>query len=142
MPKSDRVFNILVIDDNPADGVMLRHAWSECKDVQADVTVIQDSRSAMPYLRGGASRTPDLVMLDYKHPLNGGLTLAEIKSDPELNHLPVIVLSGSSDPNDYLEAYRRHANICFRKPMDADDFISLVCQVADTWLVKAVLSRC
>ncbi len=141
MPKPERVFDILVIDDNPADAVMIRHAWSECKHIQANVTVIQDSRRAMPYLRGQASRKPDLVMLDYKHPLNGGLTLAEIKSDPQLNHLPVIVLSGSSDPNDYLEAYRRHANICFRKPMDADDFINLVCQVADTWLVKAVLSQ-
>lgn len=143
MPKSERIFRILVIDDNPADAVLIQHAWSECDDVRTDVTVFQDSREALQFVRReGEYRTvdkPDLVMLDYRHPMNGGLALTQIKSTPELAHLPVVVLSGSSNPRDYLDAYRRHANICFRKPMDAGEFLALVCHVADTWLLKAVL---
>ncbi len=143
MTKSDRVFQILIVDDNPADGVLLRHAWTECGDIKSNVTVLQDSREALPFVKreGRYRDVPkiDLVMLDYRHPLNGGLALSQIKSSPEFAHLPIVVLSGSSNPRDYMDAYKQHANICFRKPNDAAEFINLVCQVADTWLLKAVL---
>lgn len=143
MAKSERIFHILVIDDNPADAVLIQHAWSECEDVRTDVKILQDSREAMKYVKGDApflgAPKPDLVMLDYRHPMNGGLALTEIKSSPDFVHLPVVVLSGSSNPRDYLDAYRRHANICFRKPMEASEFLDLVCHVAETWLLKAVL---
>ncbi len=136
MDASEQIFEILVVDDNPADAVLLRHAWSECKEVRSHVTILQDSRTAVEYIR--KSPRTDLVMLDYKHPWNGGAALAEIKSSQELAHVPVIVLSGSSNPRDYFDAYRKHANICFRKPIHADEFIDLVCHVAETWLMKAV----
>lgn len=143
MAKSDRIFNILVVDDNPADAVLIEHAWSECEDVHTKVTLLADSREALRYVRGegpykGVPK-PDLVMLDYRHPMNGGLALAQIKGSTEFAHLPIVVLSGSSNPRDYLDAYRRHANICFRKPMNAGEFLDLVCDVAHTWLLKAVL---
>lgn len=143
MAKSDRIFHILVIEDNPADALLIQHAWSECDDVHSEVKLLQDSREALRYVKGedpfrGAPK-PDLVMLDYRHPMNGGLALTEIKSTPEFAHLPIVVLSGSSNPRDYLDAYRRHANICFRKPMDAVEFLELVCHVAGTWLLRAVL---
>jgi CheY-like chemotaxis protein len=145
MTKTGRTYEILVIDDNPADAHFLKHAWSECKDVSANVQILHDSRDALRYVRGAEPyknhARPDLIMLDYRHPLNGGLALTEIKGDPDYAHLPVIVLSGSSNPKDYFEAYRRHANICFQKPNDVQQFIDLVCQVADTWLLKAVLPR-
>jgi len=145
MDNTERIYEILVIDDNPADAAFLKHAWAECKDIRSNVAILADSRDALRYVRGGNpyhnSAKPDLIMLDYKHPLNGGLALTEIKGDPEYAHMPVVVLSGSSNPRDYFDAYQRHANICFRKPMDIDEFISLVCQVADTWLIKAVLPK-
>lgn len=143
MKKSERIFQILVIDDNPADAQFLKHAWTECKDIRSNVEILQDSREALRYIRGvdgyKDNAKPDLIMLDYRHPLNGGLALTQIKGDPDCVHLPVIVLSGSLNPKDYVEAYRRHANICFQKPTDLQQFIDLVCQVADTWLRKAVL---
>lgn len=143
MAKSDRIFNILVIDDNPADAVLIEHAWSECEDVRSHVRVLSDSREALRCVRGegpykGGPKV-DLVMLDYRHPMNGGLALTELKNSEEFAHLPIVVLSGSSNPRDYLDAYKRHANICFRKPMDAGEFLDLVCDVAHTWLLKAVL---
>lgn len=145
MPNSDRVFEILVIDDNEADAQFIKHAWSECKDVRSNVTILKDSRDALRYIRGAApygnTAKPDLVMLDYKHPLNGGLALNDIKGDPDYMHLPVVVLSGSANPKDYFEAYQRHANICFRKPIDVQDYIDLICLVGDTYLKRAVLPR-
>jgi len=143
MAKDEKVFEILIVDDNPADAALFKHAWAECKEVKANVTVLQDARQALKYIQGSEAsrdaRKPDLVMLDYKHPMNGGLALAEIKSSPDHAHVPVIVLSGSSNPKDYLDAYQRHANICFRKPISANEFIDLVCEVAELWLLKAVL---
>jgi CheY-like chemotaxis protein len=145
MDKPDRAFEILVIDDNPADAQFLKHAWAECHDVRSNVSILHDSRDALRYVRGAEpytrTATPDLIMLDYKHPLNGGLALTEIKGDPDYAHLPVIVLSGSVNPRDYFEAYQRHANVCFQKPIDIEQFIELVCQVADLYLKKAVLPR-
>ncbi|MBV9266396.1 MAG: response regulator [Acidobacteriaceae bacterium] len=145
MDSSERVFHILVIDDNPADAHFLKHAWAECKDVNSNVAVLTDSRDALRYVRGAEpyknAAKPDLVMLDYRHPLNGGLALTEIKGDPDYAHTPVIVVSGSSNPRDYFDAYSRHANICFRKPIDAQEYIDLVCKVAEIYLLTAVLPK-
>jgi CheY-like chemotaxis protein len=142
---SDRIFEILVIDDNEADAQFIRHAWTECADVRTNVTILKNARDALPYIRGAApyhnTARPDLVMLDYRHPLNGGLALTEIKGDPDYSHVPVVVLSGSSNPRDYFEAYQRHANICFKKPLDVQEYIDLVCLVGDTYLKKAILPR-
>jgi CheY-like chemotaxis protein len=145
MAKSERIYEILVTDDNPADAHFMEHAWAECKDVRSNVAILEDSRDALRYVRGAEpyskNAKPDLIILDYRHPLDGGLALSEIKGDPDYAHLPVIVLSGSSNPKDFFEAYRRNANICFKKPMDVDQFFDLVCHLADVWLVKAVLPR-
>lgn len=145
MSVPDRTFQILVIDDNEADAQFIRHAWAECPDLNTNVTTLYNSRDALPYIKGSGafrgSSQPDLVMLDYRHPLNGGLALAQIKSDPEWAHLPVVVLSGSANPQDYLDAYRQHANICFRKPIDLQEYIDLVCLVGDTYLKRAILPR-
>ena len=145
MAEKDRIYHILVVDDNEADAQFIKHAWSECSDIKANVTILSNSRDALPFIRGAGEFTntvvPDLVMLDYRHPLNGGMALAEIKADPDYSHLPVVVLSGSSNPKDYYEAYRRHANICFKKPIDVQEYIDLVCLVGDTYLRRAILPR-
>lgn len=145
MPDNERIYEILVIDDNEADAQFIKHAWSECSDLQTNVTILKNSRDALPYIRGASgfrnTTKPDLVMLDYRHPLNGGLALSDIKGDPDYMHLPIIVLSGSSNPKDYFEAYQRHANVCFRKPIDVQEYIDLVCLVGDTYLKRAVLPR-
>ena len=145
MEDAERIFEILVIDDNEADAQFIRHAWSECKDLRANVTILKECRDALKYIRGAEayknSAKPDLVMLDYRHPLNGGLALTEIKGDPDYTHIPVVVLSGSSNPKDYFEAYQRHANICFQKPNDMDEFVHIVCLVGDAYLKKAVLPK-
>ncbi len=76
MAENQRIFEILVVDDNEADAQFIKHAWTECPDINANVTILKDSRDAMPYIRGAGSyqnsARPDLVMLDYRHPRTVG----------------------------------------------------------------------
>jgi CheY-like chemotaxis protein len=117
--KTDGPHEVLVIDDNPGDAQLIRLAWAECSVVTSNISVLTETRDAIKYLRGvdpyEDSRIPDLILLDYKMPLNGGLALTDIKGDPDYLYLPVLVFTRSSNPEDYLEAYRRGANCCFRK---------------------------
>jgi CheY-like chemotaxis protein len=143
--ETDNLFEVLVIDDNPGDAQLMRLAWSECSLVTTNVSVLSETRDAIRYLRGveryKGSPIPDLILLDYKMPLNGGLALTDIKGDPDFLYLPVLVFTGSSDPEDYLDAYRRGANCCFRKPVNLDSYLTLVCNIAEHWLRHAVLAR-
>jgi CheY-like chemotaxis protein len=138
--QTDRIFEILIIEDNPADALLIQQAWEECKRVQSNVSILGDSRAAIVYLRGTdpyrGTAKPDLILLDYKLPVNGGIALTEIKGDSDYMHIPVIVLSGSHDPRDYFDAYQRGANCCFRKPGDLDSLLDLICHIAETWLVR------
>jgi CheY-like chemotaxis protein len=138
----ERTFEILIVDDNPAEAELLRYAWNECKVVRAASSILHEPVDVIRFLRGANNypgMTPDLIMLDYKMPVNGGVALVELKGDPDYLHIPVIVFSGSSNPRDFLEAYRRGANCCFQKPSDLEAHLDLVCEIAEHWLVKAKL---
>ncbi len=140
-----QTFQVLIIDDNAPDATLLRLAWSACKSVSVETSTLDDSRDAIKFLRAAdpyqGTVVPDLIMLDYKMPVDGGIALTEIKGDPEYMHLPIIVLSGSTYGRDYLDAYRRGANCCFRKPSDLENYRKLVCDIAEHWLTKAILPR-
>jgi chemotaxis family two-component system response regulator Rcp1 len=143
MPQAETTFEILVIDDNPGDSYLIQEAWSQCQLVRSHVSVLENSKDAVSYLRCAApyknSPKPHLVMLDYKMPVDGGIALTEIKGDPDFLHTPVIVISGSSNPKDFLDAYQRHANCCFRKPNDLQGILDLITNLAETWLIRAVI---
>ena len=142
---SERVVQILVIEDNEGDARLFQEAWAECNIVEAKIAVLKESRDAIVYLRGVApyanAPLPDLVLLDYKMPVDGGIALTEIKGDPEYMHIPVIVFTGSVDRRDYFEAYQRKANCCYHKPNNLDEWMSLVNQIAEHWFVHAVLPQ-
>ncbi len=143
MELGNRVFDLLVVDDNPADAQMLKMAFAEC-NVPTRINILEDSRDAIPYLYGigkfeGAA-SPDLILLDFHMPTNGGMALAQIKGDPDLL-TPVIVLTGSDDPKQVEEIYRRHANCCFRKPSNLKELLGVVCDIATHWLNQAALPR-
>lgn len=141
MEKLNRVFDLLVVDDNPADSQMLKLAFAEC-DVPTRINVLEDSRDAVPYLYGigkfANTVSPDLILLDFHMPTNGGMALAQIKGDPDLL-TPVIVFTGSDDPKQVEEIYRRHANCCFRKPSNLKELYHVVCEIATHWLNQATL---
>ena len=87
------------------------------------------------------SPTPDLVLLDYHMPIDGGIALSELKGNPDFQQIPVLVLTGSDNPRDVEDVYRRHANCCFRKPGTLDDLLELTRDIAKLWLLKAMLPR-
>jgi two-component system, chemotaxis family, response regulator Rcp1 len=138
-----KTYRILLIEDNPADAELLKIAFSECRDARLTIDVLADSTRLTHYLHGKGEFTrvemPDLIVLDYHHPVNGGVALAQIGGSPDLMHIPVIVITGSDDPDTVYEAYARHANCVLKKPCDLNELIDLACELARFWFRKAVL---
>lgn len=136
------VFDVLVVDDNAADAEAIKYAFRECRDVNTRINVLEDSREAIPYLYGmgkyANAEVPDLILLDYHMPTDGGRALAEIKGNPDLL-TPIIVMTGSENPRQVEEIYRQHANCCFFKPNNLEDMLTVACEIARHWLTRSML---
>jgi CheY-like chemotaxis protein len=135
-----RVINVLLVEDDPGDVLMTREAFEEYLDNRLDV--VSDGAEALAYLRReGEFRDaprPDLVLLDLNLPRRDGReVLAEVKADPELQHIPVIVLTTSKADEDVLRSYQLHANAYVTKPVDFDGFIEAIKQI-DHFFVSVV----
>lgn len=115
-------FEILLVEDNPQEARLLEEAFKEAGANKSTLRLMINCRAVLPYLRGEFERPsgyrPDMILLDYRMPLNGGTTLLEIKSEPALQHLFVMVYTGVTDREVISELYRRGANCCFQKPKD------------------------
>lgn len=129
---------ILLVEDNPGDVRLTEEALREGK-VKNRLHVARDGVEAIEFLRrqgkhAGAPR-PDLVLLDLNLPRKDGReVLSEIKNDPELKTLPVVVLTTSSAEADILKTYSLHANCYIQKPVDLDQFVQVVKSIDDFWL--------
>jgi len=135
--------NILLVEDNPADMRLVREAMTEC---EAPVALhwVTDGSAALDFLHrsGGHEKAPvpDLVLLDLNLPGIGGKeVLSEIKRDPRLSSIPVVVLTSSSARQDVLDTYRAHGNAYMVKPADFEDYLELVDRIQAYWLGGAVL---
>ncbi len=129
---------ILLVEDNPGDVVLTQEALSEAK-VANDVHVAVDGEEAMRFLRRGPgyedAPRPDLILLDLNLPRKDGReVLADVKGDPELRRIPVIVLTTSAAEQDILHTYDLHANSYVTKPLDIGDFLEAVRQIEGFWL--------
>jgi CheY-like chemotaxis protein len=125
---------ILLIEDSPADVRLTLEALAEAK-LRNTVRIAEDGETAMKMLRGPGSRRPDLILLDLNLPgMDGREVLHEIKSDPELSVIPVVVLTTSKSDEDVLRAYRLHTNCYITKPVDLDQFVRVVQSIQDFWL--------
>ncbi|MBI3779879.1 MAG: response regulator [candidate division NC10 bacterium] len=129
---------ILMVEDNPGDVRLVREALKEYK-LRNNLHAVVDGVEAMAFLRqkgqyAGASR-PDLILLDLNLPQKDGReVLAEIKSDPDLRRIPVVVLTSSQAEQDILKAYDLHANCYITKPVDLDRFVEIVRAIDEFWL--------
>jgi chemotaxis family two-component system response regulator Rcp1 len=142
---SGKEIEILLVEDNPGDVRLTEEALREGK-VKNRLHVARDGVEAIDFLRrrgkfAGVSR-PDLVLLDLNLPrMDGREVLAEIKNDPELKTLPVVVLTTSTAEADILKTYTLHANCYIQKPVDLDQFVSVVRSIDDFWLTVVRLPK-
>jgi CheY-like chemotaxis protein len=128
--------SVLLVEDDPGDVVLIEEAFEHNK-VRNTLTIVGDGVEAMKHLRSDAQR-PDLVLLDLNLPRKDGReVLAEIKGDPDLRSIPVVVLTTSKAEEDILRSYDLHANAYVTKPVDFNRFIEVVRQI-DEFFVTVV----
>jgi two-component system, chemotaxis family, response regulator Rcp1 len=134
---------ILLVEDSPDDIVLTTEALRDGK-VRNRVSVVEDGEEAMTFLRRQEQHSdaprPDLILLDLNLPRKSGReVLAEIKADPDLRRIPVVIMTTSSDQKDILQAYNCHANCYVTKPVDLDQFIGVVKSIESFWLTVVKL---
>lgn len=132
-----RPVEILLVEDNPGDVRLTREALREGK-VRNNLHVAPDGVEALRFLRREGEYAevvrPDLILLDLNLPKKDGReVLEDIKADPQLRYIPVVVLTSSQAEQDILRAYDLHANCYVTKPVDLDQFIHVVRSIEDFW---------
>jgi CheY-like chemotaxis protein len=141
MTPAGRAIDILLVEDDPGDELITREAFEHNK-IKNNLHVARDGEEGLDFLyrRGafGDAPEPDLILLDLNLPKYDGRQLLEqIKSDVDLCHIPVVVLTTSSAEEDVLKSYKLHANAYVTKPVDVDQFMSAVRQI-DEFFVQVV----
>jgi len=138
---------ILLVEDNLADVRLTQEALKEEK-LRNNLSVVNDGVEALAFLRREGRYTnavrPDLILLDLNLPRKDGReVLAEIKNDPDLRTIPVVVLTISEAEKDILISYNLHANCYITKPLDLNQFSKVVKSIQDFWLtiVKLPLNK-
>ena len=133
-----RPIDILLVEDNPGDVRLTVEALKEGK-VHNKLHVAKDGMEAMAFLHKEGKYAdaphPDLILLDLNLPKKDGReVLEEIKEDPRLKRIPVVILTGSKAGEDILKSYNLHANCYITKPVDLEQFITVVESIEDFWL--------
>jgi CheY-like chemotaxis protein len=143
MVGENRPVEILLVEDNPGDERLTREALKEGK-VYSNLHWVKDGVEAMEFLRrqgkySGVPR-PDIILLDLNLPKKDGReVLQDIKNDPELKRIPVVVLTTSKAEEDVLRTYNLHANCYVTKPVDLEKFIVVVKSIDVFWLTVVTL---
>ena len=140
-----RPIEILLVEDSPSDAALTIEALKEGK-IANQLNHVEDGVEAMSFLRRqgkyAKATRPDLIMLDLNLPKKDGReVLAELKNDPDLKLIPIIVLTTSRSDKDILESYRLNANCYITKPVDFPNFIEVVKSIEQFWLTVVTLPR-
>ena len=135
--KNLKPIEILMVDDNLGDVRLAMEALKDAK-VSNNVHVVYDGIEAMAFLRKEGKYAemprPDIILLDLNMPKKDGReVLLEIKTDPELKCIPVVVLTVSQAEEDILKSYNLHANCYITKPVDLEQFIKIVKSLENFW---------
>jgi two-component system, chemotaxis family, response regulator Rcp1 len=138
-----RPIDILLVEDNPGDVRLTVEGLKESK-VRNNLHVARDGVEAMEFLRREGQHTgavrPDLILLDLNLPrMDGREVLLEIKSDAKLKTIPVVVLTTSRAEHDVLRSYELQANCYITKPVDLEQFITVVKSIEDFWFTIVTL---
>jgi len=142
---STKPAEVLLVEDNPGDARLTQEAFKEGKVLNV-VRVVSDGEEALAFLRrqgpfADAPR-PDLILLDLNLPKKDGReVLAEIKADPDLKRIPVVILTTSKAEEDIARTYNLHANCYITKPVDLEQFLQVVRSIEDFWLAIVQLPK-
>ena len=136
-----RVVDVLLVEDDPGDVLMTREAFEHHK-LRNQLHVVNDGEQALQFLhRTGeyaSAPRPGLILLDLNLPRRDGLeVLAELKGDPGLRVIPVVILTTSHADEDILRSYALHANAYVSKPVDFERFMDVIRQI-DNFFVSVV----
>jgi CheY-like chemotaxis protein len=132
------LISVLLVDDDRGDVLLVREAFQDHK-VGNRLSVVSDGVEALEYLRRQGSHSdacrPDLILLDLNLPRKSGIeVLDEVKSDPALSSIPLVVLTTSEAEEDIVRAYKLHANAYITKPVDFEQFTRIVHQIDDFFI--------
>jgi CheY-like chemotaxis protein len=139
------VIDVLLVEDDDADALIVREAFEYYK-LRNRLHVVADGDQALQFLRqagpyAGVPR-PGLILLDVNLPRRGGLdVLAELKQDPELLVIPVVMLTTSQAEEDILRSYALHANAYVSKPVDFEQLVDAIRQIDNFFLTLVRLPR-
>ncbi|MGI8742639.1 MAG: response regulator [Bryobacteraceae bacterium] len=135
--------DVLLVEDNPGDVRLTQEALKE-GTLSVNLSVASDGVEALEFLRQtgkfAAAPRPALILLDLNLPRKSGReVLSEIKNDPDLKKIPVLVMTTSTAQQDIARAYSLNANCYIAKPLELEEFIAVVQSIEDFWLTKASL---
>lgn len=138
---NSHIIDILIADDNDDDVVMMRKTFSQCKLLNV-IHVVENGDEVLPFLRGedrgGGAPLPGMLFLDLNMPRKNGFeVLKEIKDDPVLKHLPVVILTSSAREEDIIKSYSYGACTFITKPVGLEKFWQVVRQLELYWAVVA-----
>jgi CheY-like chemotaxis protein len=145
MNDTPHVIDVLLVEDDAGDVLMTREAFEHHK-IRNELHVVSDGLEAVQFLRrdGGYADAPrpGLILLDLNLPRKDGReVLAEIKEDPELRTIPVVVLTTSEAEEDIVRSYDLHANAYITKPVDFTSFVEVIRQIDDFFVTVVKLPR-
>jgi CheY-like chemotaxis protein len=137
--------DVLLVEDDEGDVLMTREAFEFYK-IRNPLHVVSDGEQALQFLRQAGpfadAPRPGLILLDVNLPrVNGLEVLAELKQDPQLMLIPVVILTTSKAEEDILRSYKLHANAYVSKPVDFENFLEAIRQIDDFFLTLVQLPR-
>jgi chemotaxis family two-component system response regulator Rcp1 len=142
---TSQLIDILLVEDNEGDVRLTQEVFADSK-LHNNLIIASNGEEAMDCLRRrgkyqGCAR-PGLILLDLNLPGKDGRTvLAEIKSDPDLKSIPVVILTTSKADEDIVKSYDLHANCYINKPVDLEQFVSVVSHIQNFWLAIVELPK-
>lgn len=136
---------ILLVEDDPGDIELIKETISSSK-LKINLQIVNDGSKAISYLKKQGQYSdktePDLVILDLNLPLKNGMeVLKEVKSDEDIKHIPIIVMTTSDQDSDVLKSYKLGANSYVTKPMGIEQFSHIVNTIEDFWLTIVKLPK-
>jgi chemotaxis family two-component system response regulator Rcp1 len=144
-PPARRAIEILMVEDSPSDAQLAVEALRDAK-ISNRLSHVEDGIEALRFLRRQGPHQnaprPDLILLDLNLPRKDGReVLAELKDDPDLKVIPVVVLTTSRSEQDVLRSYQLHANCYITKPLDFTQFMAVVKSIEHFWLTVVTLPK-